>query len=276
MYPELFRIGDFPITSSGIWLAAGMLLALFVASRLAARDGLPRERIYDLGLWTLLGGLLGSKILMVLVDPNAQVFSIDFLRSGGVFYGGLIGGFLTVAFLMWHYRLPFWKVADAFAPAVALGQAFGRQGCFAAGCCWGRETLLPWGVHFTEKGHEYTGVPIYGPHGDDLFLHPTQLYESVTMLAVFGLLIWLHRHKKFDGQVLIAYGITYSIFRFLIEFLRDDPQRGDLFGLFAATGFSPSQVISLFVAASCLIFMIVRHRAIKQAETRPIGSVSDV
>ena len=276
MYPELFRIGDFPITSYGIWLAAGMLLALFVASRLAARDGLPRERIYDLGLWTLLGGLLGSKILMVLVDPNAQVFSIDFLRSGGVFYGGLIGGFLTVAFLMWHYRLLFWKVADAFAPAVALGQAFGRQGCFAAGCCWGRETLLPWGVHFTEKGHEYTGVPIYGPHGDDLFLHPTQLYESVTMLAVFGLLIWLHRHKKFDGQVLIAYGITYSIFRFLIEFLRDDPQRGDLFGLFAATGFSPSQVISLFVAASCLIFMIVRHRAIKQAETRPIGSVSDV
>ena len=276
MYPELFRIGDFPITSYGIWLAAGMLLALFVASRLAARDGLPRERIYDLGLWTLLGGLLGSKILMVLVDPNAQVFSIDFLRSGGVFYGGLIGGFLTVAFLMWHYRLPFWKVADAFAPAVALGQAFGRQGCFAAGCCWGRETLLPWGVHFTEKGHEYTGVPIYGPHGDDLFLHPTQLYESVTMLAVFGLLIWLHRHKKFDGQVLIAYGITYSIFRFLIEFLRDDPQRGDLFGLFAATGFSPSQVISLFVAASCLIFMIVRHRAIKPAEPRPIGSVSDV
>lgn len=276
MYPELFRIGDFPVTSYGIWLAAGMLLALFVASRLAARDGLPRERIYDLGLWTLLGGLLGSKILMVLVDPNAQVFSIDFLRSGGVFYGGLIGGFLTVAFLMWHYRLPFWKVADAFAPAVALGQAFGRQGCFAAGCCWGKATILPWGVHFTEKGHEYTGVPIYGPHGDDLFLHPTQLYESVTMLAVFGLLIWLHRHKKFDGQVLIAYGITYSIFRFLIEFLRDDPQRGDLFGLFAATGFSPSQVISLFVAASCLIFMIVRHRAIKQAETRPIGSVSDV
>ena len=269
MYPELFRIGGFPITSYGIWLAAGMLFALFVASRLAARDGLPRERIYDLGLWTLLGGLLGSKILMILVDPNAQIFSIDFLRSGGVFYGGLIGGFLTVAFLMWHYKLPFWKVADAFAPAVALGQAFGRQGCFAAGCCWGKQTLLPWGVHFTETGHEYTGVPIYGPHGDELFLHPTQLYESFTMLAVFGLLVWLHRRKKFDGQILIAYGIIYSIFRFLIEFLRDDPQRGDLFGLFAATGLSPSQVISLLVAVCSIGFMVYRLKA----ETRAVASV---
>lgn len=261
MYPELFRIGNFPITSYGIWLAAGMLLALYVASRLAARDGLPRERIYDLGLWTLLGGLLGSKLLMYIVDPNVQLFTLDFLRSGGVFYGGLIGGFLTVAILMWQYKLNFWKVADAFAPAVALGQAFGRQGCFAAGCCWGKKTLLPWGVHFTEKGHEYTGVPIYGPDHNELFLHPTQLYESFTMLAIFGLLVFLHRRKRFDGQILIAYGIIYSIFRFLIEFRRDDPQRGDLFGLFAATGLSPSQIISLFVAAACIVFMIMRHRA---------------
>ena len=67
MYPELFRIGNFPITTYGIFLALGMLLALFVASRLAAKDGLPRERIYDLGLWTLIGGLLGSKLLMYLV-----------------------------------------------------------------------------------------------------------------------------------------------------------------------------------------------------------------
>lgn len=261
MYPELFKIGDFPVTSYGIWLALGMLLALFVASRLAARDGLPRERIYDLGLWTLLGGLLGSKLLMIAVEPNVEIFTMDFLRSGGVFYGGLIGGFLTVAGMMWYYKLPFWKVADAFAPAVALGQAFGRQGCFAAGCCWGKPTDLFWGVHFTEKGHEYTGVPMYGPGNEELFLHPTQLIESFTMLAVFAFLFWLHRHKRFDGQVLIAYGFIYSLFRFLIEFLRDDPQRGDLFGLFASTGLSPSQVISLVVAAVCCVFLVVRHRA---------------
>ena len=158
MYPELFRIGTFPITTYGIFLALGMLLALFVASRLAGRDGLSRDRIYDLGLWTLVGGLVGSKILMILVEPDVQIFTLDFLRSGGVFYGGLIGGFLAVAILVPLYKLPFWKVADAFAPGLALGQAFGRQGCFSAGCCWGKATTLPWGVHFTELGHEYTGV----------------------------------------------------------------------------------------------------------------------
>lgn len=268
MYPELFRIGNFPITTYGLFLAVGMLLALFVASRLAARDGLPRERIYDLGLWTLIGGLLGSKILMYFLEPGTQIFSLDFLRSGGVYYGGFLGGFLAVVILVRYYKLPFWKVADAFAPGVALGQAFGRQGCFAAGCCWGKPTELPWGVHFGEAGHDYTGVPIYGPDGSDLYLHPTQLYESFFMVAVFLFLYWLHRHKKFDGQVLVAYGIIYAIFRFLIEFVRDDP-RGDLFGLTTMTGLSTSQLISLLVAAGAIIFMVLRLRKANAVAAEP-------
>lgn len=265
MYPELFRIGNFPITTYGLWLAVGMLLALFVASRLAERDGLPRERIYDLGLWTLIGGLLGSKVLMFFVEDNVQVLSLDFLRSGGVYYGGLIGGFLAVVLLVRFYKLPFWKTADAFAPGVALGQAFGRQGCFAAGCCWGKPTDLFFGVHFTEAGHEYTGVPIYGPDASSLYLYPTQLIESFTMLAVFGFLYWLHRRKKFDGQILIAYGIIYSIFRFSIEFIRDDP-RGDLFGLTTLTGLSTSQLVSLLVAVASIVFMIMRLRSAGRAD----------
>ncbi|MBX3281625.1 MAG: prolipoprotein diacylglyceryl transferase [Acidobacteria bacterium] len=264
MYPELFHIGNFPITTYGIWLTVGMLLALFTASRLAARDGISKDRIYDLGLWTLVGGLVGSKVLMILVEPSVQIFTLDFLRSGGVFYGGLIGGFLTVVGLMLYYKLPFWKVTDAFAPAVALGQAFGRQGCFAAGCCWGKETTSFLGVHFTELGHEYTGVPIYGPGHTDIFLYPTQLIESFTMFAVFAFLFWLHKRKKFDGQVLVAYGIIYSIFRFLIEFIRDDP-RGDLFGLTTLTGLSTSQLVSLLVAVASIIFMIVRLRSADRA-----------
>ena len=264
MYPELFRIGNFPITTYGIFLAAGMLLALFVASRLAARDGLPRERIYDLGLWVLVGGLIGSKLLMFFVEPDVKVFTLDFLRSGGVYYGGFLGGFLSLVVLIRFYKLPFWKVADALAPGVALGQAFGRQGCFAAGCCWGKPTDWAWGVHFTEKGHEYTGVPMFGPSNEDLYLHPTQLIESFTMLAVFGLLLYLHRKKKFDGMVLIAYGIIYSIFRFSIEFIRDDP-RGDLWGMTTLTGLSTSQIISLLVAAGSVIFMIIRLRRSQQS-----------
>ena len=259
MYPELFRIGDFPITTYGIWLALGMLFALYAAARLGARDGIAKDRIYDLGLWTLVGGLIGSKLLMIAVEPNVQIFTLDFLRSGGVFYGGLIGGFFAVVLVVRWYKLPFWRVADAFAPAVALGQAFGRQGCFAAGCCYGKETHLPWGVNFTDLGHEYTGVPLYGPSRADLFLHPTQLIESFTMFAVFGLLFWLHKRKRFDGQILIAYGVLYSIFRFSIEFIRDDP-RGDFFGFTTLTGLSTSQGVSLVVAVASVIFMIVRLR----------------
>lgn len=264
MYPELFRIGNFPINTYGVLLAVGMLLALFTAARLAARDGLPRDRIYDLGLWTLIGGLIGAKVLMILTEGFPQKISLeyllDFLRSGGVYYGGFIGGFLTVVVLTRLYKLNFWKVADAFAPAVALGQAIGRQGCFAAGCDWGKPTDLPWGVHFTQAANEFTGVPIYTETGAPLHLHPTQLYESFTMLIVFGVLIYLHKHKTFDGQVLIAYGIIYAVARFIIEFWRDD-LRGSLFG------FSTSQIISLIVAIVAVVFMVWRlKKADKQTE----------
>jgi phosphatidylglycerol:prolipoprotein diacylglycerol transferase len=87
------------------------------------------------------------------------------------------------------------------------------------------------------------------------------------MFAVFGLLVWLHRNKKFDGQVLIAYGFIYAIFRFLIEFIRDDP-RGDLFGLTTATGLSTSQLVSLVVAAAAFVFMIYRLRSVNSSRLK--------
>ena len=257
MYPEIFRIGSFPINTYGVLLAIGLLLALMAAARLAARDGIPGDRVYDLGLWTIIGGLIGSKILMLFTEDNVQVFSFDFLRSGGVYYGGFIGGLATCFLLIHFYKLNFWKVADAFAPGVALGQFFGRQGCFSAGCCWGKESHLPWAVHFSQAVHENTGVPIHYADGSDLYLHPTQLYESFAMLAVFAVLFYLHRRKKFNGQVLIAYMILYPIVRFTIEFFRDDP-RGNLFGLTSLTGLSTSQIISLIVAAGAVIFMAYR------------------
>ena len=177
MYPELFRIGDFTVHAYGVLLALAFLLALVLAARLAARDGLPRERIYDLGLWLLISAIVGSKLLLLAAEPEyrenpLRLLSLDFLRSGGVFYGGLLAASAAAFVLVRRFRLPWWRTADAFAPAIALGQAVGRQGCFAAGCCWGEPTALPWGVRFTERGHEVTGVPV------GVSLHPTQLYES--------------------------------------------------------------------------------------------------
>ncbi|MEP6818026.1 MAG: prolipoprotein diacylglyceryl transferase [bacterium] len=258
MYPELFRIVNFPINTYGVFLALAFLCAILITVKLAGRDGLPREKIYDLCLWMLLSSLIGSKILMLFTEPEYrdhpwQLLSLDFLRSGGVFYGGLLGAIVAGYFLMRRYKLPWWKTADACAPGIALGNFFGRQGCFAAGCCWGKPTTLPWGVKFTELGHEITGVPV------DVRLHPTQLYESFAMLIVFFFLLWLHKHRRFSGQVILCYALLYSTIRFAIEFLRDDP-RGDLFGLTTLTGLSTSQLISIVVGSGALVLLILRWR----------------
>lgn len=258
MYPVLFRIGDFPINTYGVFLALAFLSAILITVKLAERDGLPRQKIYDLSLWMLLASLVGSKILMLFTEPEYrqdpwQLLSLDFLRSGGVFYGGLLGAVIVGYLLMRYYKLPWWRTADACAPGIALGNFFGRQGCFAAGCCWGEPTTLPWGVKFTELGHQITGVPI------DTHLHPTQLYESFSMLIVFFFLLWLHKRRKFSGQVILVYALLYSVIRFAIEFVRGDP-RGDIAGLTTLTGLSTSQLLSIMVGISALIVLIVRWR----------------
>ena len=258
MYPEIFRLGDFPINTYGVLLALAFLAALLVGARLGERDGLPRERLFDLGLWLLLAAIVGSKLLLLVVEPEyraapLRLLSLDFLRSGGVFYGGFLAAVLTAYVLVRRYHLPWWRTADAFAPGIALGQAIGRQGCFAAGCCWGKPTTLPWGVRFSELGHQVTGVPT------DAHLHPTQLYESFAAFLFFGLLIWLHRRKTFDGQVILAYGVLYGAARFVIEFFRDDP-RGDVFGLTSLTHLSTSQLLSLLVGLTSLVVLFIRRR----------------
>jgi len=264
MYPEIFHIGSFPINTYGVFLAIAFLCGILVTVKLAERDGLPRQKIYDLSLWMLLAGLIGSKILMLFTEPEyrenpMQLVSLDFLRSGGVWYGGLLGGVLVGYLLMKRYQLPWWKTADAFAPGLAVGNFFGRQGCFAAGCCWGKPTTLPWGVKFTEQGHQITGVPT------DTYLHPTQLYESFAMLLVFFFLFWLHKRKRFSGQVILAYALLYSVIRFAIEFVRDDP-RGDILGLTTLTGLSTSQLISIVIGTCALILLVVRRRRAQQVE----------
>ena len=269
MYPELFRIGSFPVNTYGVLLALAFLMALFVSARLAERDGLPRERVFDLGLWMLLGGLVGSKLLLMVVEPEyagnfRQLLSLDFLRSGGVWYGGFLGALGAGLLLIRRYKLPLAKTLDAFAPGVAIGQAIGRQGCFAAGCCWGKPTTLPWGVEFTERGHEITGVPL-GIH-----LHPTQLYESFAALLIFFFLFRLHRRKRFAGQVIATYAVLYGLTRFLIEFVRDDP-RGDVAGLSSLTHLSTSQLISLLVVIGGLVFLFIRRRRANREPDAPGG-----
>jgi phosphatidylglycerol:prolipoprotein diacylglycerol transferase len=272
MYPELFHIGNFPINTYGVLLALAFLCGILIAAKLGARDGLPRERVYDLGLWILLAAIVGSKFLMLFTEPEyredpLRLVSLDFLRSGGVFYGGFIAAVVAGYFLIRRYKLPWWKTADAFAPGLALGNAIGRQGCFAAGCCWGKPTTLPWGVEFTEAGNKVTGVPL-GVH-----LHPTQLYESFGALLIFFFLFWLHKRKRFSGQVILFYAVLYAVMRFTIEIFRDDP-RGDILGLTTLTGLSTSQMLSIIIGLWGLITLILRWRRIAGG-TEKVSSTPD-
>ena len=222
-------IGPFTLHTYGVLLAIAFLAGLWVVSRQARRAGLDANRITDMAVWVLIAGLIGAKVLLVAVDWRyfgrnpREIGSI--LQSGGVFYGGLIGGILVAVWYVRRHRLPGWQTADVLAPGVALGQAIGRLGCFAAGCCWGRPTQVPWAVTFTDVySARAVGTPMDTP------VHPSQLYESFAAFLLFLFLLWLAPRKRFDGQVVLAYVALYSAVRFGLEFLRGDPDRGSWFG----------------------------------------------
>jgi phosphatidylglycerol:prolipoprotein diacylglycerol transferase len=254
MFPELFRIPGLgiPIATYGVLLAIGFIAALWLIAQLAAGDGLPKERIYDLGLYILASSLVGSKVLMVITEWSdyrgdwKRIFSFDLWRSGGVFYGGFLVALLVSVILMRRWNLPWRKTSDSFAPGVALGHSIGRLGCFSAGCCWGKPTTSWIGVHFTPEASKLTGVPT------DSALIPTQLIEAAN-LAIFGFLMWLRKRRAFDGQVIYSYLMIYGVVRFTIEFWRDD-DRGQVLGL------STSQFISVIMFLLGLIMTVYYWR----------------
>lgn len=220
--------GPFTLHTYGVLLAIAFLAGLWVASRQAKRSGMDPSRITDMAVWVLIAGLLGAKLLLVLVDWRyftanpGQLTSI--FQSGGVFYGGLIGGILVAWWYARRHHLPGWQTADVLAPGVILGQAIGRLGCFAAGCCWGAPAQVPWAVSFTDVyAARAVGTPLDNP------LHPSQLYESLAAFLIFFFLLWLAPRKKFQGQVALAYVGLYSAVRFGLEFFRGDPDRGTWF-----------------------------------------------
>ena len=262
MFPILFRIplpgiGPVTIHTYGVLLVAAFLVAITVARRLARREEIDTDRIVDLGVYAILGGLVGAKLLLLVVDRDfysrqfanimadgggnvgaalsglgsAGAFigtlvemALSLLQASGVFYGGLIAGVLVALWYMRRTGMPVWRSADVAAPAIAVAHAFGRVGCFAAGCCYGIPTELPWGVTFTDSySGTLVGVPL------NIALHPTQLYSVAGNLSIFAFLLWFYPRKQFDGQVFWVYALTYGVFRFVVEFWRGDP-RGAIFG----------------------------------------------
>jgi phosphatidylglycerol:prolipoprotein diacylglycerol transferase len=252
MIKELFHIGSFSVSPFGV-----MLVLAFLASYLQLLWGMKKLGIGDeedasaLIFAAGVGGILGAKIYYAILNMDWRLL---FDRSGLVWYGGFIAGFLCVLWMIRRRRLPVWPLADAVAPGIALGYGIGRIGCFLVGDDYGRPTNLPWGLAFPVGLPETTagnlrrmfGVAVPASIPDDTLMrvHPTQLYETAMALAIWGFALWLFKRRPPTGTVALAVLALLAVERFLIEILRakDDRFLG---------GFTLAQGISL------LILMIV-------------------
>jgi phosphatidylglycerol:prolipoprotein diacylglycerol transferase len=258
MYPRLLTTPVFTLYTFGLLLATAYATAFWWLVREGRREGLDVDALTSLGIWAIVGAIVGAKALMILralpeyVSTPSEIFSRSVLTSAGDFYGGFIGALAASAIFFYRHRsLVFWRAADLAGPAIALGQAIGRIGCLMAGDDYGRPTDLPWGITFTDPdAANIGGAPLGVP------LHPVQLYESIACLVLFGVLVRLSRHKRFDGQVILAYTLLYAIARFILEFFRGDADRGFVFG----GALSTSQFIAAILGPAAVALWFVQRK----------------
>ncbi len=284
MHPILVQFGHFFIGTYGFFVAAGLLIGLFAASKLAKRHGVDPNLITDIVFLGVVLGILGARITYILVnfgdfsstfsDPNRSPMEYILSRQGFVFGGGIILAIAGSVLYIRRKKQRLWLVADVFAPAMPLGHAIGRIGCFFAGCCWGKVCSLPWAVRYPNT---------IGPNGEELGfafqqqvmkgwipetahltkpIHPVQLYESAALFVLAALLSYAWRKRRFEGQIFLLYLMGYPIIRFLDEFLRGDDDRG-FYGWF-----SVSQYLSIgaFVIG-IVLWVVLRHRKVAINET---------
>ncbi|MBC3795932.1 prolipoprotein diacylglyceryl transferase [Acetobacterium tundrae] len=242
MYP-IIHILNYTIPTFGILFLIGTGAGFLVAILTAKKYDLPTMDAMFFGLFAIIGGILGAKILYLLVElpsfiTNPETALIKLTTGGAVFYGGLIGGILG-GFLYTHiYHLHAIKYFDIAVPCLALAQAFGRIGCFFNGCCYG--------IPYEGFGAVYYPVGSYPPSGIGLF--PSQLTESFFLFILTPVLIFILSKSKTPGFTTGFYLVSYGIFRFINEFFRSDPRGSILF-------LSTSQVLSLFVITLGLLFI---------------------
>jgi phosphatidylglycerol:prolipoprotein diacylglycerol transferase len=253
MHPILFEIGGFPVYTYGLLLAAAYLLGLQFALMRARTRGLDPNKVMDLGIWIIVSALVGAKLLLLVVDRDKfgtdPAELLNLLRSGGVFYGGLIAAVGVALWYLWRHRMPVWTVTDVFAPGIALGHVIGRLGCLFAGCCFGKPANVPWAITFhNEFAAQNVGTPLGIP------LHPTQLYEAGAELLILVLLLVTEKKgRPYPGRTFWGYMFFYGISRFVIEFYR-----GDARGMVGT--FSTSQFVSLLIVPLAIVMLVVLAR----------------
>ena len=227
MRPYLIDLGLFRIPSYGILFAGGVLLAWIWFTRRARSMDLPEEKAFNLAFYSLLGGIVGAKLLLILIDWRDYLADpaliLGTLRTAGVLMGGVLGGAIVFIYYVRKHSLPVVPLLDAVVAPLALAQAFGRLGCFCAGCCYGKvvEHDHPLGVIFSNPD-----AIAHSRHATDTLIAVQPLEAGVDLLLV-ALLTWLWRYRpQPPGLALGAYLLLYGIARFSLEFLRGDSGRG--------------------------------------------------
>jgi phosphatidylglycerol:prolipoprotein diacylglycerol transferase len=257
VHPIAFQLGPLAIHWYGVMIALAFLAGLWTAMRRARRENISAEKIADVTLWLMVGGIIGARFVYVTTywreefasQPLSEIFKI--YHGGLVFYGGFIGAAATgIIYILWK-KMPLWKTLDVLAPSVALGSVFGRVGCLLNGCCYGRPTDLPWAITFTNpQANELSGTPLNVP------LHPTEIYDALLNFGLYVFLAWLFRRKKFDGQIFATYLLCYAVTRSVVEYFR-----GDYSNLHYHLGLTPAQWIGvpIFVAGLALAAVLSRR-----------------
>jgi phosphatidylglycerol:prolipoprotein diacylglycerol transferase len=251
MHPLLFTLSGHPVTSYSVMCALAVVVAALTVRYLARVYRLDEGPLHDLTFWGLVSGVVGARLLFVLVNwrtfaaAPSHIFQVS--DGGFDFLGGPMLG-LPVAFAIGRRRgLPWAASLDILFTSLAGAQVLGRLGCFLAGCCHGRPTDVAWGVRLH--------TDLVPPELRDVPLHPTQLYESGYMLLLYGGLLALAPRRRFDGQLVLTYFFAYPVGRFVIEFFRGDPVRGFFFGGLLST----SQVLSLVLVAGASAALVLRR-----------------
>ena len=247
--PVLFEIYGIRLYSYGLMIAIGVIVAVSLGERLIKKIGLNSDDMYSLSVYALIGGVLGGKLLYIIVEIrhfiNNPYEFISTLGSGFAIYGSILGGIIAVYIFCTRKKLKLLKVLDLIIPCVAIAQGFGRIGCFLAGCCYGKVTDSIIGVCFNSP---FTS--------DGLKRYPTQIFSSAFDFALGIFLFWywskVRKNEETSGKVFALYLIIQCVGRFAIEFIRDDP-RGNI------GPFTTSQFIGIFGFAFGVIFFILNN-----------------
>jgi phosphatidylglycerol:prolipoprotein diacylglycerol transferase len=244
--PVCFKAGPFTVHWYGVAMALGFLLGLGNWAWLARREGRPFAFCSDLLFWIMVSGIAGARLAYVLGDlayflrNPLLIFRVD--QGGLVYYGGFIGAGVALAILARRLKEPFWRLLDFVITSVPLAHMLGRVGCFINGCCYGTVHRSAPSVRYPFDSlawHAHRARGLVGPAAtESLPVHPVQLYEAAFNLLVYGVVVWVFRNRKRDGQVTAAYLLLYPVGRFAVEFLRGD-------GRVRVAGLSLAQWLSL-------------------------------